>query len=161
MTEQGRRTVPPGLPLWRASEQKRVEEGIQKYEWIAQIGIGRKSYDRLTTQENPPITRTVKKIADRIGMPIEEAMQLAGLLDGQAVAAPAGSGADLIVQGPKGRILLQVRHFHRAAAEQQLDALRKAAEEAGRTLGDALVIVGLAEPEELELTKDDAAGKPR
>lgn len=153
MTEQGRRTEPPGLPLWRASERKRAEERVDKYVWVKEIGIGRKSYDRLTYQENSPIVRTVGKIAARIGMPVDEAMRLAGLDD--LAAAPADSGADLIVQGPRGRILLQVKGFQRPAVEQQLDALRKAADESGRTLGDALVIVGLAEPDELELTRDD------
>jgi nucleotide-binding universal stress UspA family protein len=52
-----------------------------------------------------------------------------------------------------------VKHFQRPITEQQLNALRKAAEEAGRTLGDALVIVGLAEPDELRLTENDDAGK--
>ncbi|MDX3111386.1 hypothetical protein PW035_62040 [Nonomuraea angiospora] len=68
----------PGLPLWRAAERKRAEDGVGKVEWVAQIGIGRRSYDRLALQEGPPIARTVKKIANRIGMPVHEAMALAG-----------------------------------------------------------------------------------
>ncbi|TYB50271.1 hypothetical protein FXF51_56955 [Nonomuraea sp. PA05] len=157
--ERERRVEPPGLPLWRAAERKRAEEGVQKFEWIAQIGIGRKSYDRLTTQENPPITRTVRKIADRIGMAYTDALRLIGqTLDD---SPPADSGADLIVQGPKGRILLQVKDYRREEAERQIQVLRKAAGEAGKTLGDALVIVGLAEPEELRLTENGDAGKTR
>lgn len=68
----------PGLPLWRAAERKRVEEGVGKAEWVAQMGIGRVTYDRLARQENPPIIRTVKRIADRVGMPVHEAMRLVG-----------------------------------------------------------------------------------
>ncbi|MET7333313.1 hypothetical protein [Nonomuraea sp. NPDC005650] len=162
MTDQGRSEGPPGRPLWLAAEQQRAKEGVSKFDWVAQIGIGRRSYDRLAIQENKPITRTVKKVAARIRMSYEDAMRLANLTPPDA---QADSAVDVVVQGRAGvirmrgragEIHVQVKHFQRPLAEQQLDALREAGEETGRTLGEVLVLTGLAEPEELKVTRDSA-----
>ena len=151
--DQGRQAGPPGRPLWLAAERARRSQGVGKFDWVKKLGIGRRSYDRLEFQENPPITRTVKKIADVIGMDIDDAMDLVGY---QTTAAP-DSGADLVVQGPGGVVLVQVKRFRRSEAERQLDLLREAGEEAGRTLGDVLVLTGLAEPDELKIARNDQA----
>lgn len=145
MTEQGRHddTTPPALPLWRAAEEKRLAEGVGKFDWVASIGIGRRSYDRLALQENRPITRTVKKIADRIGMPYQEAARLAGLTDDE--------GLDVVINRDGRRIMIQAKTFQKGVVEQQLNILRQVGAEVGRTLGDVLVMTGLASEEELEV----------
>ncbi|MGA5764514.1 hypothetical protein [Nonomuraea bangladeshensis] len=147
MTEQGRHddTTPPGRPLWAAAERARVAEGASLIDWTKRIGISRMSYNRLASQENPPIARTVKKIADTIGLDYDEAMRLAG------VAGERGSG-DIIVLHDRRRTLIQAKDFQRATVNRQLDILRKAGIEADRTLGDMLVITGLATEAELQTT---------
>ncbi|MGW6498583.1 restriction endonuclease [Nonomuraea angiospora] len=154
MTDQGRYSGPPGRPLWLAAERARAAKfgGESKYDFVLnRLKIGRVTYDRLEKNPTRPIIRTVKKIADGIGMPLDEAMHLAGYET--AMAGPPDSGVDLVVQGPNGVMLVQVKDFQRQLTEKQIDALREAGEETGRTLGDVLVILGLAEPEELKLTR--------
>lgn len=152
MTEQGRHddATPPGRPLWAAAERARVAAGVAKFDWVKEIGIGRVTYDRLATQTSPPIARTVKKIADRISLDYDEAMRLAGL-------AGQDHGVDLIVIRDGQRVLVQAKHFQRAGLERHLDALRKMAAEAGRTLGDILVITDLATERELEVSGQQLA----
>ncbi|MBF8187345.1 hypothetical protein ITP53_16715 [Nonomuraea sp. K274] len=154
MTDQGRYSGPPGRPLWLAAERARATKfgGESKYDFVLnRLRIGRVTYDRLERNTKRPIVRTVKKIADGIGMPLDEALHLAGYET--AMAGPPDSGVDLVVQGPGGVMLVQVKDFQRQLTEQQIEALREAGEEVGRTLGDVLVILGLAEPEELKLTR--------
>lgn len=146
MTDQGRHDGPPGRPLWQAAERKRVAEGWTKLELVERIGIGRVTFDRLQTQENPPIARTVKKIANAIGLDVFEAMKLSGLDD---------SEADIALTNPDGtRTYVEVKHYS-PEVERTLAGLREAADKLGRTLGDILVLTGLAGPEELKLTEND------
>lgn len=149
MTEQGRHddTTPPGRPLWAAAERARVAEGIGKQAWAKELGIGRVTYDRLRTQPTAPIARTVKKIADRIKLDYDEAMRLAGLSD-------EGQDLDVVVIRNGRHIVIQAKHIQRGVIEQQLAALRKVAAEAGRTLGDILVVTELAAAAELELNEE-------
>lgn len=146
--EHGPPAKAPGRPLWLAAERVRVSEGISKIEWARQLGIGRVTYDRLYDQENPPIARTVKKIADRIGIDAEQAMNLAGL-------STDDQGVDVVVIRDGRHIMIQAKHIQRRVVEQQLDALRKVAAEAGKSLGDILVVTELAAEQELELHRDD------
>lgn len=145
MTEQGRRddTPPPGRPLWAAAERARVAAGTSKVDWTREIGIGRVTYDRLFDQENPPIARTVKKIADKIGIDYEHAMRLAGL----------GDNDDGVVVAQAGRVkVIQAKKFQRSLVEDQLNILRQVGAKSGRTLGDILVTTSLARKDELEVT---------
>lgn len=71
-------STPPGLPLYRRAELVRAGLGVSKSEFAAKAGIGRVTYDRLQTQAEPPIFRTVKKLCDVIGIPVEEGLQLTG-----------------------------------------------------------------------------------
>lgn len=146
MTDQGRHDGPPGRPLWQAAERKRIAEGWTKTELVERIGIGRVTFDRLQTQENPPIARTVKKIANGIGLDIYEAMRLSGLDD---------ISADVAMTNLDGtRTYLQVKHYS-PEVERTLAGLRETADKLGRTLGDVLVLTGLVSPEELKLTEDE------
>ncbi|MGW4469705.1 hypothetical protein ACWENQ_08530 [Nonomuraea sp. NPDC004354] len=153
MSSEGQHDRTPGRPLWLAAERARGAKDLSKVDWVKRIGIGRVSYDRLATQANPPILRTVKKIANAIGMEFEDAMRLAG----------HGQEADSIVEttltriiytAPTGPIRLELRGFDHDAAERQISILRAAAEAANLTLGETLIITGLAEPEDLALTRE-------
>ncbi|WP_219471571.1 hypothetical protein [Nonomuraea rhizosphaerae] len=149
MTNHGQSPAgPPGLPLWLAAERARVAAGAGKQQWAKTLGIGRVTYDRLTTQASPPIARTVKKIADVIGIDIDEAMRLAGL-------AGETPNMDVVVIRDGRHIVIQAKHIKRQIVEQQLDLLRRIADEAGRTLGDILVVTELAGVEELELHQEE------
>lgn len=149
MTNQqhGRPARTPGRPLWLAAERVRVAEGLSKVDWVKQLGIGRVTYDRLYDQQNPPIARTVKKIADRIGLDVDAAMQLAGI--------GVDDGIDVVVIRNGQHIMIQAKHLQRSAIEQQLNTLRQVADKAGRSLGDILVRTELANEEELELHREE------
>ncbi|MFE3449664.1 hypothetical protein ACFXJ8_12080 [Nonomuraea sp. NPDC059194] len=149
---EGQHDRTPGRPLWLVAERTRGAEDLSKVDWVKKIGIGRVSYDRLATQPNPPILRTVKKIAAAIGMDLQQAMSLAG--HGQEPESVAEAVLTRIIYTvPGSPIRLDIRGFDHEATERQLTALREAAEAADLTLGETLVITGLAEPEDLALSR--------
>lgn len=152
----------PGRPLWLAAERARAEQfgGMDLTRFVAKLGIGRTTYARLRTQRERPIMRTVQKIASGIGMPIEEAMRLAGYGQPPTPAQHATARPGVIsIAARVGTVHVEARDFDPTVAGRQIDALRAAGRDTGRTLGDMLTATGLAEPEELRLT-DEGAGKP-
>lgn len=148
MTEQGRHDGPPGRPLWQAADRHRVEKEWSKGRLVKEIGISRVTFDRLLTQENPPWGRTVKRIADVIGMDYEDAMVLAGHPRGSISATLPALTGSFAGSTP-------VRAISDVDIRAYLLQLRAYARERGQTLGDVLVTSGLAEPEELKLTEDE------
>lgn len=154
MTTSSRSAVdPPGRPLWLASEEKRVREGWTKIQLAARAGIGRMTYDRLESQENPPHARTVKRLAEAIGMPYVEAVRLSGLVDSPDTDDhPEPTDYEiisaLVTAPPKKRVPLAVTSETRNAVQ----TLRKQAREADLSLGEFLVAARLAEREELDST---------
>lgn len=128
----------PGRPLWLAAEQARLSKfnAEDLVPWTTRIGIGRTTYRRLSYQEERPIVRTVKKIAQVIGMPLPDAMRLAGY------------PADDVPQAP-------VQDHVTARARLEIQALREIAERTGATLADVLIQYNLAAPDELKFTTDE------
>lgn len=137
----------PGHRLWLAAEKARLDkfDAEDVVLFAPRIGIGRSTYNRLRTQEDRPIIRTVKKIAATIGMPLPEAMRLAGYTAAEgAGTAKSQSTPDLA-----------------STARLEVQALREMAERSGVTLADVLIQYRLARPEELRLTKDEIAEEIR
>lgn len=147
-TSEGQHDDAPGQPLWLAAERYRVSQGLTKPDFVARMGIGRVTYDRLATQPKPPIARTVKKVADAVGLDYSEAMKLAGyvtaVLNATLPAIQGSFSASTNVQSAGD-----------VDAVINLRPLREQAGASGRTLGDVLVEAGLATPEELKLTVDE------
>lgn len=52
-----------------------------------QVSVSRSTIDKLATQPKPPLPATVLKIADALGIPRGEALELAGVIPGTASAA--------------------------------------------------------------------------
>lgn len=77
MTERG-----VAYPLWEAIEAERVARGWTKTELAERLGMNRSrsTIDRLATGRRPPLPKTVRKIADVLGMDRTQAAMLAGLL---------------------------------------------------------------------------------
>jgi len=76
----------PGAPLHRRAELERARRGWSKPELARRAGIGRVTYDRLATQSEPPIARTVHKLCAALDIDVAEGLRLAGL---DTAAAPA------------------------------------------------------------------------
>lgn len=130
----------PGRPLWLAAEKARLEkfDAEDVVNFAPRIGIGRSTYNRLQWQRDRPATRTVKKIAATIGLPLADAMRLAGYS----------------IEDPR-----QEQDPVAEWARPQIRALREIAEQTGATLGQVLVQYNLARPEELRLTADEVVGE--
>lgn len=135
MTAEGSR--PPGRPLWEAAEHARAERGWTVEQLAERAGIGRATYNRLATNGVPPQARTVKKIAAAIGMPLAEAIRLSGLTSHQRAATGREATDEL---NDTARVL-----------RGHLDRLREIGAATGRNLGQVLVDLKLATPDELQL----------
>ncbi|GAA3441024.1 helix-turn-helix domain-containing protein [Planomonospora venezuelensis] len=142
---EGRHDHAPGRPLWERAEQIRVERGWSQEELAERAGIGRVTLARLKTQANKPQARTVNKLADAIGISHREAGILSGLIGIEAQTAGFMLDADTD---------LSRRSIIEPDAARHIQTLREAGRSLGRTLGDVLVLTGLAEPEELRLSND-------
>ncbi|MFJ2029465.1 helix-turn-helix domain-containing protein [Streptosporangium sp. NPDC087985] len=136
---------PPGLRLWERAEQVRLARGWSKTELAERMGMGRVTYDRLRTQENKPQAKTVRRVADAIGISHTEAGVLAGLIE-----QPASRMEQVLTDAIAGHL-----RGVPSEAERHVRALREAGQESGKTLGDVLVLAGLAEPDELKVTRKD------
>jgi transcriptional regulator with XRE-family HTH domain len=94
-------TVPqaPARPLWDRIETIRIAEDWSRSHVADLAGLPRSTIDRLKTNRNPPVAKTVNKIADAFGIPREEAAMLAGLhvaVPPKSGPAPARSTSDLL-----------------------------------------------------------------
>jgi transcriptional regulator with XRE-family HTH domain len=137
---------PPGRPLWERAEAARIAGGWSKGQWAERIGIGRVTYDRLREQDNKPLARTVNKIADAIGISHTAAGVLGGLIE------QPSSAMETALRDATADHTSSVR----GDVAQHLQALRQASREQGKTLGDVLVLAGLAEADELKMTPQPA-----
>jgi transcriptional regulator with XRE-family HTH domain len=160
-TSEGQHDRTPGRPLWLAAERKRVAEGWTKGELVQRAGIGRVTYDRLESQSNPPIGRTVKKVADAIGMDYEDALRLAGHgTEEVGTTAAAAPLTRVMWPGSDGVIRLEIHDFDHDTVAMHIRSLRDAADAAHLTLGETLIITGLATAEELALPHAEALRLP-
>jgi transcriptional regulator with XRE-family HTH domain len=66
-------------PFWRRIEDKRLERGWTKTELADRSGLPRSTYNDLQNTSRAPLPRIVHAYADAVGVPREEAEQLAGL----------------------------------------------------------------------------------
>jgi len=73
----------------RRAEVERVRLGMTKMALCEKAGIGRVTYDRLATQVNAPLAKTITRLADVLGIDKDEALNLAGLIDAPAPAQVA------------------------------------------------------------------------
>lgn len=140
----------PGRPLWAAAEHVRTERGWTLEELAERAGIGRVTYNRLATNSKPPQARTVRKIAEAIGMPIHEAIRLSGLTT--ADRGTAQPPPDLVPVLAAGQASPETMAATARILRQGLQQLREAAQASGRTLGDLLVDLELVKPDELALS---------
>ena len=65
----------------RRAEVERARLGMTKMALCEKAGIGRVTYDRLATQVNAPLPKTINRIAEVLGIDKDEALNLAGLVD--------------------------------------------------------------------------------
>ncbi|MCK2219715.1 helix-turn-helix transcriptional regulator [Actinomadura sp. ATCC 31491] len=72
-------STPPGAQFFQRTELERAQRGWSKIDLCQRAGIGRVTYDRLASQKNPPIVRTVKKLCDTLDIDLAEGLRLAGL----------------------------------------------------------------------------------
>jgi transcriptional regulator with XRE-family HTH domain len=66
--------------FWVRVERARVARQMSKTELAELAGVSRPTIDRMETTTRAPVARNVHRIADALGIPREEAEQLAGLV---------------------------------------------------------------------------------
>ena len=81
--------IPPALPLWRRVEDIRLRAGWTRSELARRLGMDRGTIDKWKSQPRPPLATTVRAVSDRLGIPLNEALELAGVAvsDEQALIA--------------------------------------------------------------------------
>ncbi|WP_433520120.1 hypothetical protein ACQP2T_64015 (plasmid) [Nonomuraea sp. CA-143628] len=67
--------------FYRRAEIERARLGMTKMALCEKATIGRVTYDRLATQVNVPLAKTITRLADVLGIDKDEALNLAGLID--------------------------------------------------------------------------------
>ncbi|MET8334387.1 helix-turn-helix domain-containing protein [Streptosporangium canum] len=69
----------PAAAFYQRAERERGRLGMTKSDLAARTGLGRNTYDRLATQDNPARPATILAIAGALGMDVDEALDLAGI----------------------------------------------------------------------------------
>ncbi|MGP3914332.1 helix-turn-helix domain-containing protein [Nonomuraea sp. 10N515B] len=77
---------PPAAPLHQRAEAERTKRGWTRDELARHAGIGRLTYDRLATNLEPPIPRTVRKLCQALDIDLAEGLRLAGIAEPGGVA---------------------------------------------------------------------------
>ncbi|HUR74433.1 MAG TPA: helix-turn-helix transcriptional regulator [Sporichthya sp.] len=70
---------PPAAPLHERAESERARCGWSIEELARRAGIGRRTYERLATDLEPPILRTVSKLCQALDIDLAEGMRLASV----------------------------------------------------------------------------------
>lgn len=79
MSEQGDVPVSaPALPLWHRIEEIRLRRGWSRTQLAHEIGMSRNTIDNWKKQANPPQAGTIRDVAEKLGIPHDEALRLAG-----------------------------------------------------------------------------------
>lgn len=78
---------PPARPLYDRVEEIRVREGWSKIQLARRLGLDRGTIDKWKTQPRSPLASTVKDVSERLGIPLDEALALAGVTGGGRDAA--------------------------------------------------------------------------
>lgn len=77
----------PAYLLYERVMREMALRGWTKIELARHADVARSSVDKLATQPRPPQAATVNKLADVLGIPRPEALELAGILTARAAAA--------------------------------------------------------------------------
>lgn len=80
----------PAARLWERVERERKRRGWTKVELAERTGLGRATIDGLN-KERKPLDRTVHRLAEVLGIPLDEALQLAGLYEDRPEPAEPGT----------------------------------------------------------------------
>jgi transcriptional regulator with XRE-family HTH domain len=75
-------TSAPARPLFDRIESIRANAGMTKTRLAEITGLPRATIDRWQDQPRPPLPESVMKVADALGINRDEALRLAGILDG-------------------------------------------------------------------------------
>lgn len=74
----------PARPLYDRIDLLRVRNGWTKVQVARVAGIDRGTLENWRKQPRTPMASTVKEVAERLGIPQDEALRLAGILPGEA-----------------------------------------------------------------------------
>lgn len=86
MNRQG----PPAAPLHQRAEAERARRGWSVTELAVHAGIGRRTYERLATEFEPPAVRTVRKLCQALDIDLAEGLRLAGITEHEGTAPDEG-----------------------------------------------------------------------
>lgn len=76
MTEQ---TRAPARPLYDRLRRIQIDRGWTNVQLAEKAGVSRGTIANWRTQPRPPLPTTVKDVAERLGIPYREALELAGI----------------------------------------------------------------------------------
>lgn len=72
--------LPPAYEFWKRVDAARNERGWTTVELQERSGVDRSTVSRLRTSKRAPLPETVNKLAEALGIPRREALELAGLV---------------------------------------------------------------------------------
>lgn len=76
---------PPARSLYDRVEEIRMREGWSKIQLARRLGLDRGTIEKWKTQPRVPLASTVRDVSERLGIPLDEALALAGVTGGQTV----------------------------------------------------------------------------
>lgn len=116
-------TGPPAYPFWvRAEEERLAKSPVWSLTKLSEVStVARNTYNRLKKQKGKAEPETISKLAEALGIPKQEAMQLAGL---SPVVAPVGEAAQEAEEAEVARLEKLLEHVpHRR--RQHLERVRE------------------------------------
>jgi transcriptional regulator with XRE-family HTH domain len=141
--------LPPAYRLWERVESERNARSWTTVELQERSGVDRSTVSRLKTSKRSPLPETVNRLADTLGIPRREALELAGLVVSpvervlqDAITAPQPA-VRVAVEGDadteellqklsprRRRVLEQIRESERQRLERIAQGVALEAEEA-------------------------------
>lgn len=70
----------PARPLYEEVERIRLRQGWTKVQLARNAGVSRGTVENWRTQPRAPLAPTIKDVAERLGIPAEKALRLAGIV---------------------------------------------------------------------------------